>query len=419
MAEKKKYWWENEFLRVEEEKLFLGPRLASNIASEFGTPLFVISKNQILSNYRKLKQLFSSKTELELRICYAMKANPDQKILRILHQEGAWIDAVSPGEVEEAMRAGFPACRIIFTGTSLSSEDLSSVMAIEGITLNVDAEEQLELMREIKEKRFPGQNMRVSVRWNPGIGRGFNARAVTAGSTAPDGTPIKFGVEEERVVPLFEKIVEYGFRPQGLHQHLGSGWREEDFQAVKAAVEKIISKACEIEKNGFSLEFLDFGGGFGPRYSESEALFPLESYASLICGMISNSGLKIKALALEPGKYLVGNAGVLLVRAEYVKESYGNLFACVNAGTFNTLPRPAIYAEAHHHVVNCSDVGLEKAEEITVAGNLCETGDVFARKARMARPKRGDILAVLNAGAYCRSMASYYNLRQIPPEIVI
>ena len=418
-TESRRLWWENDFLRVRNKKLYLEEKSATEIAEELGTPLFVYSRKQILSNYSALRKAFSSKTALEIRICYAMKANPHPHILHILKDQGAWIDAVSPGEVERALHAGFSPEKIIYTGTSVSSEDLRTIMNFKGLIVNIDAEEQLELMREIKEKSFPDTELCVSLRWNPGIGRGFNPRVVTAGSKSRDGTPIKFGVEEKKVILVFEKAVASGFSPVGLHQHLGSGWTEQDFEGVRSAVDRMIQKAAELENRGFHLEFLDFGGGFGPRYTENEALFPVEKYATYIFQRIEKTGLKVKALAVEPGKYLVGNAGALLVKVEYVKKSYDNLFACVNAGTFNAIPRPAIYAEAHHHIVNCSKAVSDKSIKITVAGNLCETGDVFGKEILMPRPEKGDILAVLNAGAYCKSMASQYNLRPIPPEIMI
>lgn len=415
----KRLWWENNFLNVKDQKLYLGEKDATEIAEEFGTPIFLYSRNQILSNYEALLRAFSSRTTLEIRICYAMKANPNQEILNILREQEIWIDAVSPGEVKEALRAGFPSNKIIYTGTSVSAKDLHQIMNLEGLIINIDAEEQLELMKEIEEKSFPHKSFKVSLRWNPGIGRGFNPRVITAGRKSRDGTPVKFGIEERRVIPAFQKSVQHGYIPVGLHQHLGSGWTEDEFDAVRSAVSKMIKKAVELENKGFSLEFLDFGGGFGPQYSENEKPFPVEKYADYICQKIENSRLKIKAIAVEPGKYLVGNAGVLLVEVEYVKKSYNNLFACVNAGTFNTLPRPAIYVEAHHHIVNCSNVISEKMEKITVAGNLCETGDVFGKEIFLPLPEKGDILAILNAGAYCRSMASTYNLREIPREIII
>jgi diaminopimelate decarboxylase len=167
------------------------------------------------------------------------------------------------------------------------------------------------------------------------------------------------------------------------------------------------------------LEFLDFGGGFGPRYLRNRGVFPVEDYIAYLTATVAQAGLSVKALAIEPGKYMVGDAGALLLGVEYVKESYGNIFACVDGGTFNTVPRPAIYLQAHHEIVNASRIDGPHRARVTVAGNLCETGDVFGRERSMPLPESGDILAVLCAGAYCRSMASHYNLREIPREILI
>jgi diaminopimelate decarboxylase len=239
----------------------------------------------------------------------------------------------------------------------------------------------------------------------------------------------------------------------------------------------MIAKAGELENAGFRLEFLDFGGGFGPRYAAEQSVFPLKRYAAAICSRIRRAGLRSAAIAVEPGKSLVADAGALLLRVEYVKESYGNIFACVNGGTFNTLPRSAIYAHPHHEIVNAGPSGEEplaryspvayihgrvrqkrplrqspgppppsetiglstgnpvvaynsavadglavadrKIIRVTVAGHICETGDVFGRDVRIRRPEAGDILAVLGAGAYGRSMASNFNLRPIPAEILV
>jgi diaminopimelate decarboxylase len=347
-----------------------------------------------------------------------MKANPHRGILRLLRGRGAWIDAVSPCEVETAMKAGFPAERILFTGTSVSRADLRAVFAIDGLTVNIDAAEQLAVMSEVK-CDFPKKTIRVSVRWNPGVGRGINSRVITAGKRSSDGTPIKFGVEAKKVLDVFRGAKKMGFRPIGLHQHLGSGWVREDFGMVRTAVDLMVRKAREIEKAGFPLEFLDFGGGFGPRYHKSRSVFPVEDYIAYLTGAVARSGLSVKALAIEPGKYMVADAGVLLLGVEYVKESYGNIFACVDGGTFNTVPRPAIYLSAHHEIVNAGRVEGPHKARITVAGNLCETGDVFGRERSMPLPESGDVLAVLCAGAYCRSMASNFNLREIPREILI
>ncbi len=412
-------WWENDFLKVEKGKLLIGEKEASKIAERQGTPLFVYSRKQVLSNFHTLLGLLRKVSPLESRICYALKANAHPRLLKILKKEGAWIDAVSPGEVDMAREMGFPSRKILFTGTSVGSQDLQRIFLQDGVTVTIDALEQLDLMRGVKERNFKNKVIRVAIRWNPGIGRGFSPKTTTAGQKSPEGIPIKFGIEDKKVLQTFEKATEYGFIPVGLHQHLGSGWVSRDFETVKDAVKRMVRKASEIQQNGYPLEFLDFGGGFGPRYFKEQKVFPLERYIRFITQQVARSGLQIKAIALEPGKYLVGNAGVLLLRVEYIKESYGNFFACVDGGTFTSIPRPVLYPQARHPIVNCTHLYSRKMTKVTVAGNLCETGDVFGQEIPMPVPRQGDILAVLVAGAYCRSMASHFNLRDIPPEIVV
>jgi diaminopimelate decarboxylase len=412
-------WWENDFATVKGNKLYLAGRKAEDLAEKRGTPLYVYGKDAVRARFGFLKRILDECSPVEPWICYAMKANPHAGLLSLLRRSGARIDAVSPNEVAAAMAAGFPPERILYTGTSISRDDLERVFGIDGLTVNIDAPEQLEVMARVRRRVFPGKRIRVSVRWNPGIGRGFNPRVVTAGARSSDGTPIKFGVEERKVAPVFERARDLGFVPVGLHQHLGSGWVGQDFPIVREAVARIVRKARELKDLGFPLEFLDFGGGFGPRYTREQGLFPVERYLRLISESVAEARLGLKAIAVEPGKFLVGDAGALLVSVEYVKESYGNLFACVNGGTYNTVPRPAIYLQAYHEIVNASRVRGTPSARLTVAGHLCETGDVFGKERFMPVPKTGEVLAVLVAGAYCRSMASTFNLRDIPPEVLV
>ncbi len=412
-------WWENGFAEIKGNALFLAGVKADELAGKYGTPLYIYGRGRILDRYTVLEKAFAENSSLEARICYALKANAHPGILGLLQKRGAGIDAVSPNEVDAALAAGFSPERILYTGTSVSAEDLRRVFPIDGLTINIDAAEQLDVMAEVKRRGFPGRKIRVSVRWNPGIGRGFNARVVTAGQRSSDGTPIKFGVEEKKVTAVFERARDLGFVPVGLHQHLGSGWVRTEFGAVQQAVDRILQKARELRKSGFPLEFLDFGGGFGPRYSRAQGVFPVDDYIAYISRSVEKSDLGVKALTVEPGKYLVGDAGALLLRVEYLKESYGNLFACVNGGTYNTVPRPAIYLQARHEIVNATNVTAARKARVTIAGNLCETGDVFGKERLMPSPKRGDIIAILCAGAYCRTMASTYNQRDIPREILI
>src|SRR4030042_5284256 len=232
-------WWETDFVAVRDNKLWIAGRDAAALAERYGTPLYVYGKDRILERYARLDDAFACHSALPARICYAMKANPHRGILRLLRGRGAWIDAVSPCEVETALKAGFPPARILFTGTSVSRADLRSLFAVDGLTVNIDAAEQLDLMNEVK-RDFPSRVIRVSVRWNPGIGRGFNARVITAGKRSSDGTPIKFGVEGKKVLGVFARARKLGFRPVGLHQHLGSGWVREDFPMVRAAVDRMV-----------------------------------------------------------------------------------------------------------------------------------------------------------------------------------
>jgi diaminopimelate decarboxylase len=413
------YWWENTFLKVAGNRLEVAGRAAEDLAEEFGTPLFVYSRDRILDNLARLRRAFESDRGTETRICYAMKANYHPEILSLLNRRGLWIDAVSPGEVGRALDAGFPPERIIYTGTSVSGEDLDQVARYPDVILNVDAEDQMDLMIGRLASSRMSSRQRISLRWNPGLGRGFSPKTVTAGSRSSDGTPIKFGIEESRILPVLEKALEAGFSPIGLHQHLGSGWIREDLSFVKEAVDRMVSLASRLVDRGLRLEFLDFGGGFGPIYYREQPPFPLEEYAACIHSTLEKRGLALPAIAVEPGKYLVGDAGILLLRVEYLKSSYGNRFACVNGGTFNTVPRPAIYTQAQHAIVNTACVRSEDMPAFTIAGNLCETGDVFAKEVPMPPPERGGILALLCAGAYCRSMASNFNCRKIPPEILV
>ena len=412
-------WWENRFINIRGGKLYLGDRPATTIAQEFGTPLLVYSREQILANFRNLAESFACRADTDVHICYAMKANPNRRILRLLKEAGAWIDAVSPGEVREALAAGFPGRKVLFTGTSAGADDMRAAFAVDGLTVTIDALEQIDLMKRVRDRWFRDKKIRVCLRWNPGIGLGFSPKAITAGNRAFDGTPIKFGIEEAKVFEAFDRAAKAGFVPVGLHQHLGSGWLNEDFLPATQAVDRMIRLASRLAGRGYRLEFLDFGGGFGPRYTKDQNPFSTDRYAAFICRQVRRSGLHLKFIAFEPGKFLIADAGVLLLRVEYVKESYGNLFACVNGGTFNTLPRPAIYAQARHQVLHCSRVEARSKVSITIAGNLCETGDVFAKEISLPHPEPGDILAVLHAGAYAHSMASNFNLRPIAREVVV
>jgi len=403
-----KWFEEKGHLEVKNNKLFIGGLEAEEIAREFGTPLYVYNGNRIIENFKTIEAAFKC-SDRSVNICFAMKANPHIAILKLLLKEGACIDATSSNEVKIALRAGFPREKIMFTGTSVSNTDLKELMDA-GVLINVDSVSQL---RRLKKQGFNGM---VSIRWNPGLSDELHVHrhVITAGKY------VKFGIPESNILNAFKEAKEAGLEVVGLHQHIGSGWLGKDVETFLETVDRTIGIAEKAENVlGKSLDFIDFGGGPGIPYSEGEEKFPIEEYAKGICEKLQKSGLKAK-IKVEPGRFIVGDAGILLVEVNTVEgknvETVG-----VNAG-FNTLLRPAFY-QAFHEIVLCNGVNNSLFKDTMVAGNLCESGDVFNESKedlrKLPKIKEGDILAILCAGAYGYAMSSNYNSQSRPREVMI
>ena len=403
-------WWEKEgHLEVKDNNLFIGGMSARAMAEKYGTPLYVYNKERILENFNELKNAFLKHNQT-VRIHYAMKANSNLEVLRTLKDTGAYIDAVSPLEVETALKAGFPKERIMFTGTSVSNEDLIQLLEL-GVFLNIDSVSQIRRLQKLTDKKLD-----ISIRWNPGegAGAGHHSHTITAGKY------VKFGIPEHKLEDAVLEAKKAGFNIVGLHQHIGSGWLKEDVPTFLSSVDKTIETAKKIEAStGQKLSFIDFGGGPGIPYNEAQKLFPVDEYAKGISLKIKSSGMDAE-VAIEPGRVIVGDAGILLVEANTVEEKNIPVVG-VNAG-FNTLVRPAMYG-SYQEIVVCDNVDSTCKKEYMVAGNLCETGDVFTESRKILRslPQvcEGGILAILDAGAYGFSMASTYNSRPLPAEIMI
>lgn len=406
-------WWELKgHLEVKNGELFIAGYSAIDLARRFGTPLYVYNGKRIIENYRRFYSAISKECDKEIRIHYSMKANSNPHILEILKKEGAWIDAVSPEEVELAIKLGFKEEEILFTGSSVSYEDLKSIANFK-LRINIDSLSCLYKLKKL------GVDKELSLRIDPGIkGLGHGWRVITAGKEA-HGVPIKFSLTQEDFFKALDLIKKFGFKLKGLHEHVGSGWiSKEEVDEFIETVKVLLKRAEEAEEFlDKSLEFLDLGGGPGVRYKEDQNDFPLEYYSKRISELILNSKVNFEALAFEPGRYIVADSGILLVEVSDVKFRYGEVIVGVNSG-FNHLIRPVLYG-SYHEIINCNNPNAEKEAKVTIVGNLCETGDVFAVRRRMAMPKEGDILAIHNAGAYGYSMASRYNLRSLPKELLI
>ncbi|MDR2623432.1 MAG: diaminopimelate decarboxylase [Methanobrevibacter sp.] len=377
------------------------------IADGYGTPLYLVDEERIRNNYKRVFNAFTKYYE-KFRILYACKANTNLSVMRILEEEGSSIDAVSPGEVYTSLKAGFTPERILFTGNNVKDDELKFVDR-QNVLINLDSISQLERLAKIVDP----ENYRISFRVNPMVGAGHHEHCITGGVMS------KFGIKEEEAPNVYKKAVDLGFKPVGMHSHIGSGIL--DPKPFKLATNALLDVAGNVaSKVDLDFEFLDLGGGLGIPYTPDEKLLDIDRFAEEITGIFKTKtkeyGLGDPYLYIEPGRYLVGDASVLLTRVNTIKNSYRK-FVGVDAG-FNTLLRPAMYG-SYHHVVVVNRARDEEVERVDVAGNICESGDLFARDRILPKVEEGDLLAILNAGAYSFSMASQYNSRPRPAEVLV
>lgn len=387
--------------------LEIGGADALELAQEYGTPLYVLDEMRIRDNYQRVQRAFSSEYS-DFQIFYAAKANTNLAVMRILEQEGSGIDAVSPGEIYTALLAGFQPERILFTGNNVTTEELKFALN-SGVRINLDSVSMLERLAKL-----PGsEGTKISFRVNPMVGAGHHEHCITGGELS------KFGIMEQEAVEVYQKAQKLGFVPVGIHTHIGSGIL--DPEPFKLAVQVLMDIAGGVHQDaGVEFEFIDFGGGLGIPYSPEEPVLDIEKFAGEIVALyndkLSQYGIGNPTMCIEPGRYIVGDASYLLTRVNTVKQSYRK-FIGVDAG-FNTLLRPTMYG-SYHHILVADKPEAEATQNIDVAGNICESGDLFARDRPLPEIKEGDVLAIMNAGAYAFSMGSQYNSRPLPAEVIV
>jgi diaminopimelate decarboxylase len=393
-------------LENREGKLYFDGVSAMELAEQIDTPLYVVSESQIRDNYTRLRGALAQNYE-KARIYYAAKANSNLSVLKILETEGACLDAVSPGEVSMALATGFPAERILFTGTSVRNDELK-FLAESNVTVNVDSLSQLDRLLKIAVPHV------LSVRVNPEIGAGHHDHCITAGKNT------KFGLWETNVLKAYEMAKMAGVKRFGIHMHVGSGVLDVD--PFLLALNKLLSVAKKVhDEIGVNFDFVDMGGGLGVPYKPMEKELDLASFSekvlSLFKSKIDEYDLGEPLFCVEPGRYLVCDASILLTRVNTVKMSPFKKFVGVDAG-FNTLVRPTMYG-SYHHVLVANNLDAVDEETYDVVGPVCESGDVLARDRRLPKIQEGDLLAVLNAGAYGYSMSSQYNARPRAAEVLV
>jgi diaminopimelate decarboxylase len=371
------------------------------IAAAQGTPLYVYSAATIVSRYRAVDAAFAPHPHA---MHYALKANSTLAIARLLRGLGSGADANSGGEIDVALRAGFIPPQIVFTGVGKTQAELEQAIDLGVKTINAESDGELERIDAIARGRQT--RTRVALRVNPDI----DARSHPHISTGLKSN--KFGIAIGDVRTIARKAAaRTGLELVGLHSHVGS--QITDLSPLRRAAEALVTLSRELRDDGIAIEHLDLGGGLGISYDGTPAP-TAEDYAAALLPAVKDSGLSI---ILEPGRSIVGPAGVLLASVVDVKEQPGGkLFVIVDAG-MTELIRPMLY-NAFHRI---EPVNPSSATEIVcdVVGPLCETSDTLGRDRRLARPAVGDLFAVLDAGAYGAVMASNYNRRPMPAEVMV
>jgi diaminopimelate decarboxylase len=380
--------------------LLLGGIALADIARTVGTPVYVYNADAIRDRYRALDEALAG---LRHRLCYAVKANSTLAVLRILRDLGAGADIVSGGEMARALAAGFAPDRIVFSGVGKTDAELRQAVRARLGHLNVESLEELERLAAIAEDERA--DVAVGIRVNPDVTTDTHPYI----STGKGG--LKFGVPMDQVPAAAELIARHPrLRLTTLAMHLGS--QLSDTAPFRQGIGRLLELARRLEAGGHRLDVLDIGGGLGIRYGREPGMDPAR-FAAEVVPLLAPTGYTVY---LEPGRFLVGSAGVLLTEVLYRKHSGGKEFVVVDAG-MNDLVRPSHY-QAYHEIVALDDRdrGTVRAD---VVGPVCETGDFLALDREVPDVSAGDGLAVLGAGAYGFVMASNYNSRPRPAEVVV
>ncbi len=371
------------------------------LAGTVGTPFYVYSAATLRRHVRVMREAFDGIPTL---VAYAMKANSNQAVLKVVAGEGAGADVVSGGELERAIAAGIPPNKIVFSGVGKTVREMKRGLELGIKCFNLESEPELERLSEIAASM--GKVAPVSVRINPDVNAGGHAKISTGKKEN------KFGIPFGRAREVYARIAALpGVTAVGIDMHIGS--QIEDMAPFDNAYALMAELVRDLRTQGHSIHHVDVGGGLGiPYHADQDAPpLPLE-YAAIVRKHLGSLGVE---LVLEPGRLIVGNAGILVTTVEYVKEG-DKSFVIVDAA-MNDLIRPTLY-EAHHDIepVNHSNLPPITAD---VVGPVCETGDYLALGRRMPGVKQGDLLAVMSAGAYGAVMASTYNSRPLIPEVLV
>ncbi len=382
------------------DELFAEDVPLAEIARRHGTPFYVYSARTLRRHFRVFDEAFAGADHL---VCYAMKALSNLSILGLFASMGSGFDIVSGGELARCLRAGADPARIVFSGVGKTDEEIAAALSAGILMLNVESGPEMRRVSEVAGRMK--KNAPVSLRVNPDLDPGTHPHISTGHRDSKFGVPLSQVFEyyaEARSLPNLDIV--------GLSTHIGSQITET--APFAEAANKVASIVERLGADGFALKHLDLGGGLGIPYQEEPP--PPALYAKSLLEPLKNLGMSI---IVEPGRVLVGNAGVLVTKVLYIKETDVKRFIVVD-GAMNDLIRPVLY-EAYHAIMPVRRRAARSTVVADVVGPVCESGDFFARERELPEPESGDLLAVMSAGAYGFVMASNYNSRPRAPEILV
>ncbi len=377
------------------------------LATAYDTPLYVYSRSGILSAYAAIEAAFAA---IPHTVCYALKANANPHVLRMLADAGCGADVVSGGELRLAQEAGFPSARMVFAGVGKSDQEITAAIAAGIVALNVESRQELEVTAALAQKL--GTKAPIAIRINPDVDIEGHPYLTTGKTVNKFGIPV-----EEAYDCCLWAARQPSLHLVGVHAHVGSMIKES--LPFRKNAEVLADFVAQLHTQGLQVAHIDIGGGIGVDYTRVLAgqggplcLDP-EEVAAAVVPIVAPTGCE---LFIEPGRAIVGPNGVLLTRVLYTKESRGKHFVVVDAA-MNDLIRPALYG-AHHEVLAVLRRGDDRVVA-DVVGPVCESGDFFARERQVPRVQRGDFLALMTAGAYGYVLASTYNQRMKPAEVLV
>ena len=393
-------WWRHDRLRYVDGELRLGDSAASALAREHGSPLDVLDLEVARRAADRLRSAFDAISH-PAELYFALKANRSRSLLEAFTAAGVGMDCCSPHEVALAMECGASPRAISFTGTALSDRDVEAIAGLD-LRLNLDS---ISAIHKVG-RRFPGR--RIGLRVNPQVGVGATEQLTYAGKR-----PTKFGIYADRFDEALRLAASYGLIVEGVHMHVGSGWLAEGMPSFLDAATRL----CDFARRVPDLRYVNVGGGIGVVHGPGQAPVDLDAYARGLSERV-RSTLGDVEICVEPGEYLVGPAGVSLAEVTMVEEKGGVLFVGLDVG-FNSNPQAAHYAFEHAILPTVEPGPSSGVRPCTVVGNINEAIDVFAHDVLLPPVHEGDVLAILNTGAYARSMASDHCLRERASEVVL